>query len=242
MPVTVKESRPGYDVKLPLPTYPFPNSYQIPLQGLLSTRPLTVPVHGSLGVLKLALGALSGVATVCGTPEGMPAPGESARTTKHDALVTLYMDIETTPPLGQEFGGRDLNDPEKKRQLSDSENESYIKQRKVEEKVNAENMNVPTPLYLIVSHKDESKTLTKVSPFLINKAFVSSGGQPKSVSKLRNGTILVEAANYIQARKFLQMTSFFDQVEVVVQPHSSLNTSKGSVVRRISRTSCSVKW
>ncbi|KAG8319315.1 hypothetical protein J6590_094454 [Homalodisca vitripennis] len=147
----------GMTLNCPHPPNHFLNSYQIPLQGK-STRPLTVPVHGSLGVLKPALGALSGVvmywfrsqplrslvrkcsvgrgvgapvatcesklcaysrlgrvvpqATVCGTPEGMPAPGESARTTKHDALVNLSMDIQNTPPLGQEFGGRD-NDPEK---------------------------------------------------------------------------------------------------------------------------------
>ncbi|KAG8314385.1 hypothetical protein J6590_093746 [Homalodisca vitripennis] len=35
--------------------------WQPAIPGLLSTRPLTVPVHGSLGVLKPALGALSGV-------------------------------------------------------------------------------------------------------------------------------------------------------------------------------------
>jgi hypothetical protein len=74
--------------------------------------------------------------------------------------------------------------------------------------------------------------LAKTSPFVINKAFVSAGGQPKAIRKLRNGTLLVEASNVAQSRKYLKMTSFFDQVPVTVEPHATLNSCKGVIYCR----------
>ncbi|XP_046685447.1 uncharacterized protein LOC124371177 [Homalodisca vitripennis] len=143
------------------------------------------------------------------------------------------METETTPKLGQSVVARDQSDLEKKRQLSDSDCElDQNKQRKLENKQTDDEINMPTPLFLVLSHKEDGKTLTKVSPFLIHKSLVACGGQPKSIRKLRNGTILVEAANCIQSKKFLKMTSFFDQVPITVQPHASLNSSKGIVFCR----------
>ncbi|XP_046684667.1 uncharacterized protein LOC124370426 [Homalodisca vitripennis] len=77
-----------------------------------------------------------------------------------------------------------------------------------------------------------TKLRLTVSPFVINKALVGAGGSPLSVRKLRNGTILVEAVNALQAQKFLSMKNFYDQVEITVQPHESLNSSKGIVFSR----------
>ncbi|XP_046685728.1 uncharacterized protein LOC124371444 [Homalodisca vitripennis] len=167
----------------------------------------------------------------------MPVPGQSARTTQHDALVYNFM-ATSNPPAGQtRVVERDLYDPDRKRgHASDSDETSTeveTKQRKTEEPHSEELDNaIPTPLFLIISHKEEGKSLSKISPFIINKALVNTAGQPKSIRKLRNGTILVEAANCGQAKKLLQMQRFFDQVEINVKPHPSLNSSKGIVFSR----------
>ncbi|KAG8280748.1 hypothetical protein J6590_108267 [Homalodisca vitripennis] len=122
-------------------------------------------------------------------------------------------------------------DLEKKRALSSESEEETNKQRKTaDKKINIQNL--PTPLFLVFKHKDESQNLAKVSPFLVNKALVGVGGSPSSVRKLRNGSILVEAANAPQAQKFLSMRSFYDKVEVVVHPHETLNFCKGIVFCR----------
>ena len=92
--------------------------------------------------------------------------------------------------------------------------------------------NGPVPLFLSARHGEEGKNLQHVSPFLINKAFVGAGGSPKSIRKLRNGTLLIEATNEKQAKTFLKMRSFYNQIPIVVEPHTTLNTSKGVVFSR----------
>jgi len=117
---------------------------------------------------------------------------------------------------------------------SESDNEDDVKQLKTSE------VHIPTPLFLTVKHADESLSLSRVSPFVVNKAFVAEGGSPAAIRKLRNGTILVEAINENQARKYLKMKGFFDQAAVVVEPHPTLNSSKGIVFSR-ELVDCSVE-
>ncbi|XP_046686454.1 uncharacterized protein LOC124372131 [Homalodisca vitripennis] len=126
-----------------------------------------------------------------------------------------------------------IDDLDKKRPHSSESEDGEEKNKQI--KLSDSNTNkqyLPTPLFLVFKHKNESDNLSKVSPFVINKALVGAGGSPLSVRKLRNGTILVEAVNALQAQKFLSMKTFYDQVEITVQPHESLNSSKGIVFSR----------
>lgn len=122
---------------------------------------------------------------------------------------------------------RDQSDPEKKRlrESSDSENDAETKQRKVDDTVNI----LPPPTFLTVRHKEENKSLAKVSPFVINKALSGAGGQPKTIKKLRNGRLLIEAKNGKQAEQYLKMKSFYDIAEITVEPHITLNYSRGVI-------------
>ncbi|KAG1713961.1 RNA-directed DNA polymerase from mobile element jockey [Nymphon striatum] len=91
---------------------------------------------------------------------------------------------------------------------------------------------------LIKQTKDEkNKSLSKLSPFAINKTIICIGGEPKSVKKLFSGDILVETQNKSHTEKLLNAKTFFD-IPVTVSPHSSLNYSKG-VIRSRELMDCS---
>ncbi|KAG1682981.1 RNA-directed DNA polymerase from mobile element jockey [Nymphon striatum] len=95
------------------------------------------------------------------------------------------------------------------------------------------------PRFLVIhqSKVDNSKSLSNLSPFAINKVIISLGGEPKSVKKLFSGDILVETQSRSHTSKLLKTKSFFD-IPVTVTPHSSLNYSKG-VIRSRDLKDCS---
>ncbi|GFY21424.1 uncharacterized protein TNCV_1165721 [Trichonephila clavipes] len=68
----------------------------------------------------------------------------------------------------------------------------------------------------------------KKSPFLIQKALVGIGGEPKSVKRLRSGDLLIETNSTLQTKSFLLAKSFLD-CPVSVVPHKSLNTCRGVI-------------
>ncbi|GFY21426.1 uncharacterized protein TNCV_1165741 [Trichonephila clavipes] len=68
----------------------------------------------------------------------------------------------------------------------------------------------------------------KKSPFLIQKALVGIGNEPKSVKRLRSGDLLIEKNSALQTRCFLLAKSFLD-CPVSVVPHNSLNTCRGVI-------------
>ena len=81
--------------------------------------------------------------------------------------------------------------------------------------------------FLIIQSKDKEKPVTSLSPFVIEKQIESLIGTPKTVKKLRNGTLLVETTRKTQTEMLLK-TKFFN-LSVEVSPHKSLNTSKGII-------------
>ncbi|XP_023226914.1 uncharacterized protein LOC111627548 [Centruroides sculpturatus] len=83
------------------------------------------------------------------------------------------------------------------------------------------------PAYLIVHAMGET-TLSKRSPFLIQKLFESTIGHLKKIQKLRSGDLLVEAASPQQSEKLLKMKSLGD-IQVIITPHTSLNSSRGVI-------------
>ncbi|GFV89068.1 putative RNA-directed DNA polymerase from transposon BS [Trichonephila clavipes] len=68
----------------------------------------------------------------------------------------------------------------------------------------------------------------KKSPFLIQKALVGIGGEPKSVKRLRSGDLLLETNSALQTKSFLLAKTFLDS-PVNIIPHKSLNTSRGVI-------------
>ncbi|XP_046684448.1 uncharacterized protein LOC124370200 [Homalodisca vitripennis] len=137
--------------------------------------------------------------------------------------------MDTSPTPRHSVVNRDC-ESNLKRPSPDSMQEEDSKQRRIDQ--NDEAYATNTPLFLVFKSRDERNPLSKASPFLINKAIVGAGGQPNSIKKLRDGTVLVEAVDSKQSKQLLKMTSFFDQFQVVVQPHGTLNSSKGIVFSR----------
>ncbi|GFT91670.1 uncharacterized protein TNCV_2444801 [Trichonephila clavipes] len=70
--------------------------------------------------------------------------------------------------------------------------------------------------------------MEKKSPFLIQKALVGIGGEPKSVKRLRSGDLLLETNSALQTKSFLLAKTFLDS-PVKIIPHKSLNTSRGVI-------------
>ena len=71
--------------------------------------------------------------------------------------------------------------------------------------------------------------ISQVSPFAIKRFFSAYlSGDLKSAKKLRDGTLLIETADDLQSEKLLGM-KFFNEFPVTVEPHRTLNSSRGVV-------------
>ncbi|XP_062584090.1 uncharacterized protein LOC134245861 [Saccostrea cucullata] len=76
-----------------------------------------------------------------------------------------------------------------------------------------------------------SKPLTKVSPFLIQKGIQGIIGTPKSVKKLKSGALLIEVTKKQHSTSLLALKMLAD-IPVVGKIHSGLNQSKGILFDR----------
>ena len=83
------------------------------------------------------------------------------------------------------------------------------------------------PRFLVISSSDEG-ALKTLSPFAIQKALVGLAGEPKSVKKIRNGSLLVECSTERHSQCLLK-SKIFCNIKIHVTPHLSLNTSKGVI-------------
>ena len=84
------------------------------------------------------------------------------------------------------------------------------------------------PRFIVLSPLNESQQLTKLSPFAVEKMILGKFGTVNKVTKMRSGSLLIEATRPAQARNILDTTSFMD-IDVKATPHRSLNTSKGVI-------------
>ena len=84
------------------------------------------------------------------------------------------------------------------------------------------------PRFIVLAPVDETQPLTKLSPFLVEKHIYGKFGTVHKVTKMRSGSLLIEATRPAQARNILDTTSFMD-IEVKASSHRSLNTSKGVI-------------
>ena len=88
--------------------------------------------------------------------------------------------------------------------------------------------NLVWPRYIVLSPLDDKEPLTKLSPFAVEKGIKGQFGTVHKVTKMRSGSLLVEATRPAQARNILDTTKFMD-IEVKATPHRSLNSSKGVI-------------
>ena len=85
------------------------------------------------------------------------------------------------------------------------------------------------PKFIVLSSKDATRPLTKVSPFVIAKTIKGvTGGDVPKVTKLRSGNLLVECAKQQQAKNILTISSILE-VPVSAEAHRSLNRSQGII-------------
>lgn len=92
--------------------------------------------------------------------------------------------------------------------------------------LNSQEITEVTPYFLVMRKKVGD--FTKVSPFLIDRYLCECVGIVKNVKKIKEG-LLIESANISQSKKLLSLKHFQeDEVEVV--PHTTLNYCKGVVV------------
>ena len=64
-------------------------------------------------------------------------------------------------------------------------------------------------------------------PFVVEKVILANIGTPRSVKKMRSGSLLIECDRLQQTKNLLKMKKFF---EIPVRfPHTSLNSSKGVI-------------
>ena len=66
------------------------------------------------------------------------------------------------------------------------------------------------PRFIVLSPLNESQQLTKLSPFAVEKMILGKFGTVNKVTKMRSGSLLIEATRPAQARNILETTSFMD--------------------------------
>ena len=102
------------------------------------------------------------------------------------------------------------------------------KRGRVDENVNetSQRSNISFARFIVIQSENNSKPVTKLSPFVIEKQLKSIVGTPKSVKYLNNGNLLVECSNRYQSENLLKRSTFFE-LQVRVFSHPTLNSSRG---------------
>ena len=96
------------------------------------------------------------------------------------------------------------------------------------EDLNKPDWNLVWPRFIVLESLNPDESLTKLSPFLVEKAIQGRFGSVKKVSKMKSGALLVEASRPTQAKMILDTTILIN-TEVKATAHRSLNTSKGVI-------------
>ncbi|GFW69329.1 uncharacterized protein TNCV_486781 [Trichonephila clavipes] len=82
------------------------------------------------------------------------------------------------------------------------------------------------PRFLILSLPNSE--MSRKSPFVVHKAIIGIGGEPKSIQKLRSGDLLIETTSALQSKSFLLAKTFLD-FPLSGTPHRSLNSCRGVI-------------
>ena len=112
------------------------------------------------------------------------------------------------------------SDEDKTHSDSDSEHEQDISKKPPR--------NANFPRFIVMKPTYSEQSLTKLSPFAVEKSILGRYGTVKQVKKLKDGSLLFEVEKYIQAQLILDTQKFLD-IEVDADAHHSLNVSKGVI-------------
>jgi len=85
-----------------------------------------------------------------------------------------------------------------------------------------------TDRWFVMQATDSEHSVSRLSPFLLEKAFKAATGDLKTVKRLEKGDYLLEAASATQSRCLLKLNSLAG-CPVQVTPHRSLNQCKGVI-------------
>ena len=80
----------------------------------------------------------------------------------------------------------------------------------------------------VVQSVDSEQPVSKLSPFIVDKAIRSAVGSSKTVRRLRNGDFLLEVASAVQSR-IVNKLDHLAGCPVTAGPHRTLNTCKGVI-------------
>ena len=83
------------------------------------------------------------------------------------------------------------------------------------------------PRFLVIGSTND-EALKKLSPFAIQKGLDCLAGEPKSVKKLRNGSLLIECPTQRHSKNLFKSKTLYN-IPINVTPHTTLNFSKGVV-------------
>ncbi|XP_062558022.1 uncharacterized protein LOC134222894 [Armigeres subalbatus] len=84
------------------------------------------------------------------------------------------------------------------------------------------------PRFLILERTDENKTMKTVSPFFIKKAMGTITSNV-SISRTREGGLLLKTVNKPQAEKLMKQKLFGGSININVREHPTLNSSQGTI-------------
>ena len=79
-------------------------------------------------------------------------------------------------------------------------------------------MSTASPRFLVI-HSQEERSISSLSPFVIEKVLIGMAGEPRSIKKLRSGDLLVEYTNKKQIESLLRLKSFHN-LKVQVSLHA----------------------
>ena len=109
-----------------------------------------------------------------------------------------------------------------KRKLSDSSDDEGAP-------VKVQNKSIDNyPKFIVLKSLNEEKPITKISPFVLHKTIQSVAGEVKRVTKLKNGSVLIECIRQKQSQNLLSLTAIFD-LPISSTPHRTLNYSQGII-------------
>ena len=118
----------------------------------------------------------------------------------------------------------------KKEQNNDDSSES-------DNDVNTNETSSSWPRFLVIEGINPEQPINKLSPFAIAKGIKGLAGEPKTLTKLRSGELLVEVVQRSHSTNLLRSTELAN-IPIKVSPHRSLNYRKG-VIRCRDLKSCS---
>ncbi|XP_055589130.1 uncharacterized protein LOC129741432 [Uranotaenia lowii] len=87
------------------------------------------------------------------------------------------------------------------------------------------------PRFLIMERKDANLTMYPVNPFFIKKA-MDAFSSNVTISRMRNGCLLLKTVDRQQAAKLMKMTNFGGTIKVEVTKHPTLNLISGTIYCR----------